>query len=50
MTGTNTNIVERNPNPYGLFNTTPQNLANCNIILVRVKGQKEINRIKNKIL
>jgi hypothetical protein len=37
MIGTNTKIDERNPIPYGLLRTTPQNLANCNIILVREK-------------
>tara|TARA_B100001094_G_scaffold273309_1_gene279633 strand:+ start:265 stop:477 length:213 start_codon:yes stop_codon:yes gene_type:complete len=29
--GTKTKIVARNPNPYGLLSTVPQNLANISI-------------------
>ena len=38
MIGTKIRHHAKNPQPHGLFNTVPQNLANCNITLVKLKG------------
>lgn len=36
MIGTNTRHHAMMPIPYGLFNTVPQNLANCNIMVLNL--------------
>jgi len=38
------------PNPYGLFNTAPQNLANCNIIQKEIRGKETFQRGKLPLL
>ena len=45
ITGTNTRHHAKNPQPHGLFNTVPQNLAKCNITLTRLKKDQFPNII-----
>jgi hypothetical protein len=46
ITGTKTRHHAMSPNPYGLFNTAPQNLANCNIIQKEIRGKETFQRGK----